>query len=332
MSFARNDDSSAGAENLRRAKRTAVAAAVIILLGITSLSSFYTVAQEETGLVLRFGRKTTLAEPGLHFKLPWGIDQVYRVPVRRQLKQEFGFRTIQAGVQSQYMDHKMNPSLLQESLMVTGDLNMATVEWIVQYRIHDSYQYLFAVRNPDKTFRDAAESAMRQVVGDRTVDEVLTVGRQAVADAVKERLQKLMDEYKMGLRIEQVVLQDVNPPDEVKAAFSEVNQAQQERERLINEARAEYNQAIPRAGGEALQKRQEAEGYATERVNKAQGDAARFNMVLTEYLKAPEATRQRLYLETMEKVWPALGPKYIIDERATSLLPLLPLSRTEASK
>lgn len=298
--------------------------ALVVLMGVTS--SYYTIPPDSTGVVLRFGRKYAETPPGLHSKLPFGIDQVYPVPVSRQLKQEFGFRTLQAGVRSQYLDHTQDKSLLDESLMVTGDLNTAIVEWIVQYRIEKPTQYLFDVREPEKTFRDASEAVMREMVGDHTVDEVLTVGRQAVATAALTKLQELMNTYQIGIKIEQVVLQDVNPPDEVKASFNEVNQAQQERERTVNEARTEYNQAVPRAKGEAEQKIRAADGYAMERVNRAQGEATRFTAMMTEYQKAPDVTRRRIYLETMETVLPRLGQKYVVDEGARGILPLLQLN------
>lgn len=300
-----------------------------LFLGIAIVEgSYFTIAPEQIGMVLRFGKKHRIAEPGLHFCLPLGIEVIHKVPIRRQLKMEFGFRSVNQGnARTTYIDHNQNRDLLQESLMVTGDLNAAVVEWIVQYRIQDPYQYLFDVRDPERTFHDASESIMREVVGDHTVDEVLTVGRQSVADSAMEGLQKLVDAYKMGIRIEQIVLQDVNPPDEVKASFNEVNQSQQERERLINMAHADYNQVVPRAKGEAQQRIQEAEGYAMERVNHAQGEAARFNALFAEYQKAPDVTKRRMYLETLEVVLPRISTKYIIDEKIQGVTPFLSLGR-----
>lgn len=296
-----------------------------LLVGIIGLvTCYYTIGPEEVGVKMRFGKFAGITEPGLHFKLPYGIDQVRPIKVRRQLKQEFGFRTAEAGVRTQYRENDQR--LQAESLMVTGDLNAAVVEWIVQYRIQEPKDYLFNVRNPEETLRDASESVMRRVVGDHTVDEVITVGRQQIQDNVLTGLQDMMNEYGMGIRIEQIVLQDVTPPDPVKASFNSVNQAKQERERLINQAKAQYNRVVPRARGEAEQKIQEAEGYATERVNQAQGDVARFEAMLVEYSKAPEITRQRIYLETMKNVLPKLGPKYIIDDDAPSILPFMQFS------
>ncbi len=207
--------------------------------------------------------------------------------------------------------------------MLTGDLNLADVEWVVQYRIDDPYHYLFKVRNPEVTMRDIAEASMRQIVGDRTVDEVITVGRGEIAAEMERVVQERCREYSLGIKVEQVVLQDVNPPDPVKAAFNGVNEAQQERETLINQARAEYNKIIPRARGQAKETIQKAEGYATERVNNAEGEAARFLALYREYVKAQEVTKRRIYLETLSEILPNLGNKIIVDDEGNSVLPLL---------
>lgn len=306
---------------------------VVLLFALLIMwSSFYTISPEEVGVVQRFGRFQALAQPGLHYKIPLGIDAVSPIKVLRQQKMEFGFRTTRPGVRSVYIDHNQQPSLLDESLMVSGDLNMAIVEWIVQYRINEPKDYLFRIRDPEKTLSDAAESVVREVVGDRTIDEILTTGRQEMADEALKRLQALMDNYQMGIKIDQVIPQDVTPPDQVKVSFDEVNQAQQERESLINVARSEYNKVIPLAQGEALQKIQEAEGYAMQRVNEAKGDAIKFDTVLAAYLLAPEVTRRRIYLETMGQVIPKVGRKLIIDQDVKQLLPLLSLNAEEAAK
>ncbi len=298
-------------------------AVLAILALLVVASSIFTVEPEQVGIVMTFGKYSREAPPGLQFKLPRPIQTVIKVPVQRQLKEEFGFRTVRADVRSTFDSR----GLEEESLMLTGDLNVAEVEWITQYRINDPYQFLFKVRNPQETFRDMNEAVMRAVVGDRSVNEVLTVGRQEIASEVELRLQELCDQYETGIRIEQIVLQDVNPPDEVKPSFNEVNQAQQERERMINEARAEFNKVIPRARGEAEQVIQEAEGYATDRVNRSQGDAALFDEVLSAYRRAPEVTRQRIYLETMEDVLPEVRRKIVLDEGLKGLIPLLSLDR-----
>lgn len=298
--------------------------AVAIILGIGLFSSlWFTVEPEEVGVILQFGKYTRTANPGLNFKLPFGIEQVYKVPIERQLKLEFGFRTATPGVRTRFSSTKYQ----EESLMLTGDLNAAEVEWIVQYRIKDPYQYLFRVRNVEQTFRDINEAVMRAIVGDRTVDEVLTVGRQEVASTVTIKLQDLCDQYELGIKVDQVVLQDVNPPESVKPAFNEVNEAQQEREKLINQAKSEYNKVVPKAKGEAERTIEEARGYALERVNNAAGDAAKFNAVFGEYSKAKDVTRQRIYLETMNNVMQQVGRKLITDEEATGILPLFQLDK-----
>ncbi len=295
---------------------------ILLLLLFGGWTSFYTVETEEVGVVLRFGKYSRTTEPGLRFKAPFGIEQVAKVPVRRQLKQEFGFGTADATNPFQYSDRE---EWQFEKEMVTGDLNAALVEWVIQYRITEPRQYLFKVRRPDETLRAASESVMREAVGDRTVDEVLTVGRQEIEAESLRKLQELTNNYEMGLSIDQVQLKDVNPPRPVQASFNEVNQAQQEREQSINEASGRYNRAVPAARGEAQRTISDAEGYATQRINEAEGDASRFNAIFTEYAKAPEVTRQRLYLETMSLVVPKMGRKIIIDEEADQILPLLNL-------
>ncbi|MGB5296626.1 MAG: FtsH protease activity modulator HflK [Thermoanaerobaculia bacterium] len=303
-----------------------VVIAIIVLIVMSS--SIYTIEPEEVGVLVRLGRFSGINDPGLHFKLPLGIDKVFKVAVQRQLKKEFGFRTLESGVRSQFT----TAGLQDESNMLTGDLNAVVVEWVVQYRVVDPYKYLFRVREVEETFRDLSEAVMRKVVGDRTVNEVLTVGRQEIEDLVSQQLQVLCDQYETGIRVEQVVLQDVNPPDPVKPSFNEVNQSEQERERMINEAQSEYNKIIPRAEGEARQTVQQAEGYALNRVNRAQGDASRFESMYTEYRKAPEVTRTRIYLETMSKILPQAGRKVILDEELEGVLPLMNLDGTTIQK
>ncbi|MBX0335415.1 FtsH protease activity modulator HflK [Pontibacter sp. HSC-14F20] len=300
-----------------------------ILLGlfllIILLTSVKTVGPEEEGVVMYVGHYDRTVQPGLNFILPFGIEEMQKIPVQRQLKQEFGFRTANTERNTQYSDANFN----DESLMLTGDLNLANVEWVVQYRIVNSYNYLFKVRDAEKALRDMSESAMRKIVGDRTVNEVLTVGRQEVASSMEELLQRMCDEYENGIRIDQVVLQDVNPPETVKPSFNAVNQAQQERETLINQAESEYNRIIPRARGEADETVQLAEAYALTRVNVATGEAARFSALFEEYVKAPEVTKKRLYLETMERILPKIGGKVIVDERGNNVLPLLNLDQNK---
>jgi membrane protease subunit HflK len=286
-------------------------------------TGYYTVPAESEGVVLRFGKFDHVVPPGLHFKLPLGIDIARVVPVKRQLKVEFGFGTEnstaagQAGPQSEWIEVKS---------MVTGDLNAALVEWVIQYRIERPDHYLFNVRNPDETLRDASESVMREVVGDRTVDEVITIGRQEVEDEALQKLRALVNSYAMGIKIDQVQLKNVNPPEKVQASFNEVNQAQQERERAINVANGEYNKEIPRARGRAAQTIRAAEGYAKQRINEAEGEVSAFNALLAEYNKAPEVTRRRLYLETMAEVLPKVKNKVIVGDDVKGVLPLLNLN------
>ncbi len=288
--------------------------AVILLWG-----TIFQIGTEEVGVITRLGKYTRTVDPGLNLKMPF-IETVYKVPVERQQKLEFGFRSMGAvDNQSEYS----KDGLGDESLMLTGDLNLADVEWVVQYRINDAYNYLFKVRNPESTLRNISEAATRQIVGDRTVNEVLTIGRTEITVKLHELIQEICNEYNIGIKIEQVVLQDVNPPDPVKAAFNAVNEAQQEKETLINQAKSEYNKVIPKASGEAKATIQKAEGYAIERVNNAQGESARFNDLYNQYIKAPEVTKKRIYLENMTTILSKLGNVIVTDQNGANVLPLL---------
>ena len=278
--------------------------AIVVLAGL--VTSFYTVQPESQGVVLRFGEYKKTVEPGLRFKLPFGIDDVYVLPVRRQLKQEYGFGSSGATNPSQFVERRSRD---REKSMMTGDLNAAEVEWIVQYRIKEPRLYLFNVMDPEGTLRYVSESVMRTVVGDRTVDEVITIGRQEIEEEARDRLEALVKKYELGIGIDQIQLQNVNPPPPVQASFNEVNQAQQERETMINQANGEYNKEVPRSRGVADQKIQAAEGYALKRVNEALGDVSRFNAQLKEFEKASSITRTRLYLETLKDVIPQMGRK-----------------------
>ncbi len=299
--------------------------ALVIVLGLWT--SYYTVPSDSVAVVQRFGKYLKEVPPGLHFKLPLGIDVATTVPVKRQLKQEFGFST--PGAKDPYQSptdgHK-------ETEMVTGDLNAALVEWVVQYRISDPQKYLFEVRQPSATLRYVSESVMREVVGDRTVDEVITIGRQEIEIEALTKMQALTTKYEMGISIDQVQLKNINPPAPVQASFNEVNQAQQEKEKLINEARRDYNKVIPLAEGEKDQRIREADGYRLKRINEAEGDVARFTALLTEYSKAPEVTRRRIYIETMQDILPDIQSKIILDSQARSILPLLNLDSKKESK
>jgi len=309
---------------IRRNLKEILVGLVVFLVLVTSVK---TIKPEEEGVVLFLGKYNRKVNPGLSLIAPLGIEKMYKIPVQRQLKLEFGFRTVEPGVKTIYSDKDFHA----ESLMLTGDLNLADVEWVVQYRIIDSYKYLFRVRDAEDALRDMSEAAMRTVVGDRTVNEVLTVGRQAVASNVETVLQAMCEEYENGLRVEQVVLQDVNPPEKVKPSFNAVNQAQQERETLINQAESEYNQVIPRAKGEAEETIQLAEAYALNRVNRAIGEADRFSALYEEYVKAPEVTKKRLYFEILERILPKIGDKVIVDEKGNNVLPLLNMERKNSA-
>jgi membrane protease subunit HflK len=313
--------------NFPRLPRGVILGIVIVLVGLSMLLTvFYQVEPDEVAVIQRFGRYQRQTDPGLHFKWPFGLERVTKVKAQRVLKEEFGFRTEDAGVRTRFS----NRTYPEESLMLTGDLNVADVKWIVQYRISDPVKYLFGNRDPRKALMDASQISMRTTVGDYTVTEVLTERRLEVANEVQQKLQTLVDLYDTGLRIVTVKMQNVTPPsDEVKRAFNEVNEAQQEKERKINEARQEYNQKIPLARGEAERTIAQAEGAKINRVNSAKGDVARFTALLTEYNKAPDVTRRRLYLETMREMLPAVGQMYIFDtEQSSSLLPFLDLKRS----
>lgn len=318
------------AEELRKRAQTlglrpiafAVAAALLL---IVLWSSWFTVQPEETGIVQRFGAVNRSVGPGLHFKFPDGIERVRRLPTERVLKEEFGFATVAtvAGEKTQYKSDKK--SFQNVSLMLTGDLNVIDVQWIVQYRIEDPVAYLYQNREPQQTIRDVAEAVMRRVVGNRLGSDVLTVGRVAVSAEVKTEIQKILSAYKTGIRLVTVELQDVTPPDSVKPAFNDVNEARQDRERTINQAQEQANREIPKARGEATRTVTEAEGYAVERINRANGEATRFTAILAQYQRAPEVTRRRLYLEAMADILPAAKALYIVDADQKTLLPLLRL-------
>lgn len=296
-----------------------------LLLGAAALvtvsMSFYTIPAESEGVLLRFGKYIEKVPSGLHAKLPFGIDNVIEIPTQRQQKLEFGFAT--AGYTN---PDQIGAEPALEKSMVTGDLNSALVEWIVQYRITEPEKYLFDVRDPGLTLRDISEAVMREVVGDRTVDEIITIGRQEIEEAALLRTRELANLYRLGVTINQVQLKNVNPPVPVQPSFNEVNRAQQDRENVINLANGEYNKAVPRARGEADQKIRAAEGYRFKRINEAEGDVAAFNQVLTQYMKSPDVTTARMYLETLGDVLPKAKQQIIVDQSVQQILPLLPLS------
>jgi modulator of FtsH protease HflK len=307
-------------------RRTAVVIAIVslILLVIGGIAtSIYTVQPEGKAVVKRFGRVIAIQPPGLQFKLPFGIDRQTFVPTERVLKQEFGFRTVASD--SPASDYRKTPDLQEESLMLTGDLKVVDVEWVVQYRVTDPDKYLHRARDVNLTIRDISEAVNRRIVGNSLGSDVLTVKRVQISRAAQKELQEILDRFDLGIAISTVELQDVTPPDPVKPAFNEVNQAEQERERIINQAEKQKNQMLPRAKGEAVKLIEEAEGYRAQRVNRATGEAARFTAIVKQYLNAPEITRRRMYLEMLDDVIPKLGRVVVIEESPSNLLPLLNL-------
>jgi len=296
-------------------KRTLIIIIAIIILW----QIVFTIQPEELGVIQRFGKQVRTAEPGLNFKIPLGIEKVTKVKVLTVFKEEFGFRTLTSGVSARYSSQSFD----DESLMLTGDLNIASVEWIVQYQIKDPVAYLFNVRNVGVTIRNLSESAMQQIVGDRSIDEVIILNRQEIALQVHDLLQKQLDTYETGISIKTINLQNVVPPELVQPAFNDVNSAMQEEERIVNEARQEYNRVIPQARGKARQAIEEAHGYAINRVNEAKGDAEKFTAIYNNYRNARAVTRQRLYLETMEEIMNTVEKIYIIDENQRNIIPFL---------
>ncbi len=311
-------------------RRGIILAAIVVLLLWGLVTCFYTVQPEQRAVVKRFGDVIGISDPGLHFKLPFGIDQTQFVATERVLKQEFGFRTVE--VRSEGGTRYSERDFDSESAMLTGDLNIINVEWVVQYRINDPIKFLYELREPTRTLRDISESVMRRVVGNRLGSEVLTVGRVEIQSQGRDEIQQIMERYDAGIHIITVELQDVVPPRAVQPAFNEVNEARQERERMINEAQKRVNQEIPRAEGEAIRAIAEAEGYATERVNRAFGESVRFSAVLAEYRSAPEVTRSRLYLETLNEMLPTIGQILVVQDDQVGPLPLLDVNRQRSQR
>ena len=307
---------------LRGGKRRPVLIFIVVAMAIILWTAWFTVQPEETGIVLRFGKVMRTAGPGLHFKLPFGVEQVRLLPTARVLKEEFGFRTV-ASKPGEKTRYDPSGAYKDESLMLSGDLNVIDVQWVIQYRIEDPIRYLFQVRDAPKTIRDITEAVMRRAVGNRIGSDVLTTGRVAVASEAKNEIQKILSAYESGVRLVTVELQDVTPPDTVKPAFNEVNESRQDKERTINKAEERANREIPKARGVAAQSISEAEGYALERVNRAQGEATRFESILKEYLEAPQVTRRRLYLEAMTGLLADMKGLYVVDQDQKAMVPWL---------
>ncbi|MDT8334865.1 MAG: FtsH protease activity modulator HflK [Desulfurivibrionaceae bacterium] len=294
---------------------------VILLISVAG-SAFFTVNPGEEGVVLRFGRYLKAVGPGLNFKIPL-VDVVTKVDVKTVRKEEFGFRTLRSAQRTQYDKRGYD----NESLMLTGDKNVIDFEWIVQYKIKDPFNYLFKVKNITEAVRDISETSIRQSVGNMDFDYILG-NRQLLADSTTKNMQEILDRYESGVYVVKVQLQDVNPPDAVKPAFNEVNEADQDMKRLVNEAEENYNREIPRARGRAKQVLEEAQGYAVQRVNRAEGETSRFLDILKEYTRSRDVTRKRMYLETMQDVLPKVDEVFIVDEGQKGILPLLNLNKS----
>jgi modulator of FtsH protease HflK len=311
-----------GSKNFLKINKWVPAIVFLVFLGFIGLTSFYSVDPDEVGVIRLFGKYVRTTQPGLHWKIPMNIEKLDKVKVKRIFKEEFGFRTLQAGVNTRYSSQSFD----DESLMLTGDLNVLDVTWVVQFSVKDPVKLLFNINNPRETVRDLSEAVMRQVIGDSSVSEALTSRRVIINQEVQDKLQAILDRYESGVQIETVKLQDVNPPDKVKLSFNEVNEAKQEREKVINQSWEAYNKVIPKARGEASETISEAEGYALARVSKAEGDAAKFLETWNAYKDAKEVTRRRLYLETLGDIIPDAGKIYIFEPKANAVLPLLNLT------
>jgi len=292
--------------------------AVIIALLLGS-SVVFTVKQDEVGVVQRFGKYVRTENPGLNFKLPAGVEKVTKVNVKRVQTEEFGFRTPRKADRTRFVSDTEN---INVSLMLTGDLNVGLVPWIVQYKTKNPYDFLFMVKEPRRLLVDMSEATMRTVVGDRSINEVISK-RDEIAIEARIHLQEELDNAHAGIQIVTIEMKKTNVPGPVQPSFNEVNQATQEKEQMIYQAREDYNKAIPAARGEADRTIKAAEGYALDRINRAEGDSARFIAVYNEYAKAKDVTKRRLYLETLKEVFPRFGKKYIIDSDQKNLLPLL---------
>ncbi len=306
-------------QDIERAKKGILPVVALILVAIGVYTLFYTVEPDEEAVVIRLGRYIKTEDPGLQFKMPFGIDRVIKVRSKRVLQEEFGFRTTDT---SSRITRYAKKTYGTESLMLTGDLNVADVEWAVQYKISDPFKYIFQTSEPTQNVRDVSESIMRRVVGDRSVTDVLTVGKVEIESEAKRLMQDVLNKYDMGILIVSVKLQDVNPPSVVKQSFNEVNEAKQEQEKAINEAEGAYNKVIPEARGKAEKLVSEAEGYAEAVVNRAIGDVNLFEEILVEYKRAPQVTKKRIYLDTMQEIFKELNNTVIIDSRVKGVLPV----------
>jgi modulator of FtsH protease HflK len=311
-------------------KKYIIPVAIIIGIIILGYSTVFTVKANQRAVILRFGKYVETVEPGLHFKLPFGIDRVYAGEVKRIYNEEFGYRTLRSGRESM-IDYNFRGAQ-EVSLMLTGDRNCAEVHWVVRYKIKNLKEYLFNVRNVKSTIRDVTEAVMRRIVGDRSIDEVLTIGRRQIEDVAEGEIETILDTYGCGIDVQAVNLKGVNPPGQVKDAFDAVNKAVQLRDQITNEAEGKRNKVIPAAMGKKEQAISEAEGYKIKRINEATGDTKAFLAIWKEYEKAKDVTRRRLYLETIARVIPKCKEVYIIDEDQKGILPILNLRESKVVK
>jgi membrane protease subunit HflK len=305
--------------SLRKMKGSVLAIILPLLIVVGAIGSFYTVQPDEEAVVIRFGKHLENNQPGLHFKIPFGVDKIIKVTTKIVHEEQFGFRTV--STQSKRTTYSSR-NFDYESLMLTGDLNVAEVQWAVQYQISDPFKYLFQMSEPITNIRDISESIMRRVVGDKPVTEVLTTGRVEISNQVQILMQEIIDRYDMGVKIYAIKLQDVNPPKIVQASFNDVNSAKQEQEKMINEAEEAYNKVIPEARGKAKKLISEAEGYAGAIINRAHGDADKFTAIVKEYKRAPSVTKKRIFIETMEELYQRFDDVTIIDNNVKGLLPV----------
>jgi membrane protease subunit HflK len=293
---------------------------ILILLLVFGSSMIYTIEANEVGIIQRFGAFARKEGAGLHFKLPRGVEKLTKIKVDAVHRAEFGYQST-----AQYRPGNETADV---TLMLTGDLNVAVVPWLVQYQIFDPEKYLFKVHDPESLLSDLSQSTMRQIVGDRSVDEVI-IKRDEIAMACKDLLQIELDAAETGIKVKTIEMKKTNVPEPVQPSFNEVNKAQQEKETMIYKANEEYNKAIPAALGEAERTIREAEGYSLDIINRAEGDASRFLSLYAEYAKAKDVTTRRIYLERMGELMPRIGKKYIVDAKQKNVLPLLNLGKLE---
>lgn len=290
---------------------------ILVLAVAAGFSSFYVVDETENAVITRLGKYTQTVGSGLHTKLPFGLDKAYFVPVKVIQTEQFGFETVKSGRNNEYKNN-----IASESTMLTGDLNIVDVEWIIQYRIVDPKQWLFGVYEKQQTIRDISRSVINTLVGDRAILEVMGAERTSIQSLAQDMMNENFKDLGLGINVITVQLQNIVPPSGVQDAFEDVNKATQDMNRLINEGKEAYNAEIPRAQGEADKQLQVAEGYAAERVNMAKGDVARFNAVYEEYKRSPKITKERIYLETMDEIFGSEKKPELIDGELDNLVPV----------